>query len=116
MALWLYWLFYAAALGTATCYAAYKAALVQRTLAAVARRGLRGLVHDITDDSKGCTVTRTESGALVKASLACSWHATCMLLTYVLLCTYREVYCLQVCVLSMPPFQTGRWAELIICT
>ncbi|KAL0020504.1 hypothetical protein WJX79_001536 [Trebouxia sp. C0005] len=62
MALWLYWLFYAAALGTATCYAAYKAALVQRTLAAVARRGLRGLVHDITDDSKGCTVTRTESG------------------------------------------------------
>ena len=85
--LWLYWLGYAAALGTATCFAAYKAALVQRTLAAVARRGLRGLVHDVTDDSKGCTITRTESGALVKASLGRSWQVTCMLLTYVALCT-----------------------------
>ena len=81
--LWLYWCGYAAAFGTATCYAAYKAALVQRTLAAVARRGLRGLVHDVTDDSKGCTITRTESGALVKASLACSLQATCVLMTYV---------------------------------
>ena len=114
--LWLYWLGYAAAFGTATCYAAYKAALVQRTLAAVARRGLRGLVHDVTDDSKGCTITRTESGALVKASLARCWQVTCMLLTYVALCTYQDLYCLQVCDLSMPPFQIGCWAESIICT
>ncbi len=58
----LYWLGYAAAFGTATCYVAYKAAVVQRTLAAAARRGLRGLVHHITDESEQCTVTRTESG------------------------------------------------------
>ena len=68
----LYWLGYAAAFGTAACYAAYKTALVQRTLAAVARRGLRGLVHDITNDSEGCTIVRTESGTvliLVKLSV-----------------------------------------------
>ena len=58
----LYWLCYAAAFGSATLYAAYKGALVQRTLAAAVRRGLRGLVHDITDATEDCTVTRTESG------------------------------------------------------
>lgn len=58
----LYWLFYTAAFGSAALYAAYKGALVQRTLAAAVRRGLRGLVHDITDKSEECTVTRTESG------------------------------------------------------
>ena len=60
----LYWLCYAAAFGSATLYAAYKGALVQRTLAAALRRGLRGLAHDITDTTEECTVSRTESGRI----------------------------------------------------
>ena len=58
----LYWVGYAAAVGTAACYAAYKTALVQRTLAVALRRGLRGLMHDIADQSQGCTVVSTGTG------------------------------------------------------
>ena len=58
----LYWVGYAAAVGTAACYAAYKTALVQRTLAVALRRSLRGLMHDIADQSENCTVVSTGRG------------------------------------------------------
>ena len=58
----LYWLCYAVAFGTAICFAAYKAALVQRTLAVALRRGLRGLLHDTASQSEECTITRTNTG------------------------------------------------------
>lgn len=57
-----YWICSAVTLATATCFAAYKAALVQRTLAVALRRGLRGLMHDIATQSEDCTVTRTKTG------------------------------------------------------
>ena len=65
----LYWLCYAAAFGTATCYIAYKTALVHRILAAGLRRGLRGTIHDITNDSEQCTIVRTDSGTYVGSAL-----------------------------------------------
>lgn len=58
----LYWVCSAAAFGTATCVAAYKAALVQRTLAVALRRGLRGLLHDTESQLEECTVSRTSTG------------------------------------------------------
>ena len=58
----LYWICSAVAFGTATCFAAYKAALVQRTLAVALRRGLRGLLRDLENQWEECTVGRTGAG------------------------------------------------------
>ena len=69
----LYWACYAVAFGTATCFAAYKAAVVQRTLAVALRRGLRGLMHDIASQSEECTITRTNTG---EGSCSCSAEPT----------------------------------------
>lgn len=62
MASVLYWVCYAVAFGVATCFTAYKAALVQRTLAVALRRVLRGLMHDIASQSEECTITPTSTG------------------------------------------------------
>lgn len=58
----LYWVCYAVVFGTATCFAAYKTAVVQRTLAVALRRGLRGMMHDIASQSEECTITHTNTG------------------------------------------------------